>query len=313
MPKPQRIETLPVPGTNFYRADAPAVNFNSLRFTDERLEVAAVVRANDPMKPTSADEAFLGPLLKAHWSHRGHGRQARNPRGTSGNAMLRQPDARALMLAGGVEIVEVKVVPQPEFVVADGSTYGFIRSPADVFFYTGHGYQGNLVYHDEPHDSWLTPEDLLAAWSIGAKWNRMALEPQVLIINGCSVLSPFTTGGRWKKLLRSEGGPIECLLGYAQRGVPLDSQGGAAVAAAMAKRIVALGDNWAGYPLAWLEVNKSFFASTEPLRNLSSAVAYNRAGYWSLVFNNKDGVDIATPDPIKPIKVLPASPFTVGP
>ena len=69
----------------------------------------------------------------------------------------------------------------------------FVRSPADIVFYSGHGawWDGNLLRDQGHHtyDSWLEPAELLGSWMRDAS-NLQAspMDIDALIINGCSVL-----------------------------------------------------------------------------------------------------------------------------
>ena len=65
-----------------------------------------------------------------------------------------------------------------------------MRSPADVFFYSGHGawWNGALLRDqgaNAPHhyDDWLVAETLLKSWHKTDDWNRSPWDLDVLIIN----------------------------------------------------------------------------------------------------------------------------------
>src|SRR5262245_20611703 len=157
---------IPVPRfglTSEYRLNLPHAGFALMMVPDSHKEVATVVRAG---KGATADVSFTAPLVKGGWAQRGFGRQPSSKEGKSavtGTLHPRRPDATALMLAGGVEVIEITAPPQKELVLQDAHTWAFLRSPADLFFYTGHGMGGNLVL-DPNHETWLTPEELLAHW-----------------------------------------------------------------------------------------------------------------------------------------------------
>ena len=72
------------------------------------------------------------------------------------------------LVGGGVEVVDVSLVRPPGKEFASASlpkTWMFVRSPADIFFYSGHGawWDGNLLRDQGNHhsDSWLEPNELL--------------------------------------------------------------------------------------------------------------------------------------------------------
>jgi hypothetical protein len=282
------LSTVAVPRheqTLLYRLQFPDSWFTMMMRNEGRGEFVTIVRANDPKMPATADGAFQRPLLKAGWAWRGRGVQPRSGRGVSGNAATKEPDAKPLLFAGGVELLDITIPPQPGLVVSDPHTWGFFRSPADIVFYTGHGLDGKLVTH-EPHDDWVTPENLLDYWGKRAPIFPWLFDIDVLIINGCSVLScadAASSGMRWAKLLTSRDGPLWALLGY-RLGTPSDLQGGEAAAAAMATRIARkLGQNWEAYPQAWLEVNKeNYRPGSDILYSLAWACAIDNTGYWTL-------------------------------
>src|SRR5262249_22051542 len=145
-----------------------------------------------------------------------------------------RPDAHTLMEAGGVEVLDVKVSPAAGLQAGPASkTWMFVRDPADIVFYSGHGawWTGDLVTEGPGHTypEWVTPEELLVNWE-GRMPNkhRTPWAMSALIINGCSVLfwdrqkenDPNfwpSEGLRWKKLLTPgglQGGPLSVILGY---------------------------------------------------------------------------------------------------
>src|SRR5262249_20944335 len=147
-----------------YRLELPAYFFALKVVPEGQAEFATVVRASDASAPATADAGFRQPLLSKGWAWRGMGRQGRRAPSASGDVNLKMPDAKRLMLAGGVELLEISVQPQPGLSLQDPRTWGFLRSPADVFFYTGHGQYGNLVTHAGGgpgfHDPWLSAAEL---------------------------------------------------------------------------------------------------------------------------------------------------------
>lgn len=282
-----------VPGTDTYRLEVPAWFFLAKMIAEGRREFMTVVRADSKAMPASADKQFLAPLQQGNWAMRGRGVQGLTLTSPSGSETLRQPDARQLILAGGVEILNFTVLPQPGVQMRESKTWCFVRSPADIVFYTGHGQNGNLVTHSdrtgEGHDVWVSPEELLASWSVTDPiFGKNLFDVDVLIINGCSVLNcdkGATTGNRWAQLLTSQKGPLCAILGY-RRGAPADSQGGAECAARLAKAIVhKLDANWGGYAREWLEINRQMdkdYSSGTSAYSFAYASAVDNTGYWTL-------------------------------
>ena len=260
------------------------------------LEVATVVRADG-----TSDGKFRGPLLNNGWSLRGIGKQPRSPGGDTGNDSVEQPDAKKLLFAGGVEVLEVEVVKQPGWKLKQTRDWAFVRSPADVMYYSGHGaiWNGQIVLHPD-HEDWCTPEAILDKWKMKGNENCPA-DLDVLILNGCSLLNweaktahnPMADyqkdvadarniGLRWAELLCTKKGPLRVLLGNYDS-APLDSNPkdpnaltGDKIAENFAARMLKLGANWDQYAQAWLEVNKGTRAGA----------AMDQRGYW---FTDKAG------------------------
>lgn len=306
-----------LPNTDTYRLSVPAWVFLSKMIAEGRREFMTVARASTKAMPANADSAFRHPLQQGNWAVRGMGIQGLTLNSKSGNEALRRPDARQLMLAGGVEILDIQVVQPKDIKFKESKTWCFVRSPADIVFYTGHGQNGNLVTHGdrtgEGHDVWLSPEELLAAWSVtDPVFGKNLFDVDVLIINGCSVLDcdkGHTTGNRWAQLLTSQKGPLCAILGY-RRGAPADSQGGADCAGQLAKAIVhKLDANWAGYAREWLEINRQMdkaHSSGTSAYSFAYASAVDNTGYWTLDRNLEI---VRDPPLIKPKNVAPGPHF----
>src|SRR5262249_9735969 len=264
-----------------------------MRSPDELPEVATVIR-----KGGTSAQKFRDPLTAAGWAVRGTGLQ--------GGVKLpeREPDPTLLFQSGGVEVLEVAAGPEPDLRVNPAAKgWAYVRSPADVFFYSGHAayWTGKLVWDrgGNPHsrDNWedfLGPEDLIDFW--GKQTPDLQRSPDdldILIINGCSVLwweppvddgpdvSPYAadvstpSGPSWKRLLCSDEGPLVALLGYRDL-APLDSGGGDVVAERMAQAMAReLKDDFGiRYTQKWLEINQRYGESTW------TAAAIDLQGYW---------------------------------
>jgi hypothetical protein len=302
VPEPVVAPVLQFGATPTYRLTLPTWFFAGKLIPDGKLEFATVVRSQEHGKPATADAGFRKPLLERGWAWRGMSRQPKLDNDFSGSEFQRIPDAKKLMLAGGVETVEVSVPPETGLTLRNAATWGFIRNPADVFFYTGHGQYGDLVTSQEilpgVHDPWMSAKKLVDAWNALGVDGRHQFDIDILIINGCSVLnceSQFSDGMKWARLLWTRDGPLYAILGY-RDGAPLDSHGGHAVAVDMAKRI-ARGLGWREYARAWLEVNRAnhaMFPPVDPHYSLSNACAIDVDGasedtqggafgtYWTL-------------------------------
>src|SRR5262249_16396751 len=147
-------------------------------------------------------------------------------------------------------------------------TWCFIQSPADVLFYSGHGafWSCELLHEFSEragtYEDWLSPEEVLASWKSPGQLGSI-LDPNVLIINGCSVLQDLGNsqpesgiGGktadacvkRWGKLLKATpakaGSPLTAMLGY-RATAPSDAAGGTQIAVSMAEAMhKSLGTHW---------------------------------------------------------------------
>jgi hypothetical protein len=261
------------------------------------LEVASVVRAGG-----TSDAYFRNPLVNKGWSLRGVGKQPSSPGGDTGNDSFEQPDAKKLLFAGGVEVLEVSVAKQPGWKIKQGKDWAYVRSPADIFYYSGHGaiWNGKIILHPD-HEDWCTPEDILNAWKMKGNANAPA-DLDVLILNGCSLLNweaktghnpmaeaqsevPETRniGLRWAELMCTKKGPLNVLLGnYAS--APLDQNPknpnaltGEKIASQFGHLVATeLKHDWDKYAEAWLKVNRATHAGA----------AIDRRGYW---FTAKDG------------------------
>lgn len=270
--------------TNSYKVSVDPLDFRPLlKPGDTLLKVATVVREGG----TSA-VLFRSKLANGGWAVRGAAKQPgadKDVEAVTGDPKAEQPNAKTLFLAGGVEVLEVSVPASSGFPVSSKSKgWVFIRSPADVFFYSGHGSWSTCeLLQDRGHDhyaGWLAPEKILPSWK----------EPvEILIINGCSVIGHKGMTGteleplapcarRWRKLLKKEGGQLLAILGY--RGTaPMDRMGGGQVggdqiAAEMAQAMIdVLKNDWTLYARKWVEINARY-----PLTR--TAAAMDDKGYW---------------------------------
>jgi hypothetical protein len=273
------------PSRTWYRLSAPVATVG--KFLDVEVgkvpEVALVVREGG-----TSDKKFRDAL---GWSFRGRGVQSDHPNGSERDE---SPDAKRLILSGGLEVLEAKVVDRPGWEMKRPSAARLVRSPADVLYYSGHGLskEGCLAIHCDcdtrsvtGYDCWCTPEDLLKYW-------KKPLDLDVLIIAGCSVLRidyfslpPRPTGGpglRWAKLLKANGGPLEVILGYNDEALS-DDHGADDIAAQMGKKIKAgLQPNQWVY--TWLQINAHNHPQSRP------AVGMDRKGYWRLEFSLTDTI-----------------------
>jgi monoamine oxidase/subtilisin family serine protease len=247
-------------------------------------ELASVVRSGG-----TSDARFRAALGAAS---RGIGTQPLTPGGSTGDETREVPDAMALFRAGGVEVLEMTVQQRPNWRTGRPVRL-LVRSPADVFYYSGHGLSASGKLAIETTGAacgtsgvfadWLGPADLAAVWPA-------TMDLDVLIIAGCSVLRidlstspPSGPGVAWTRLLQSRGGPLIALLGY-QRGAPCDRPNGDAIAAAMAARIRAGSTDFAR---DWLTANGD--------HNANNAVAIDGSGVWTIETTWGGGYRISGP------------------
>jgi hypothetical protein len=303
-------------GMNTYLVSVPLSSFAKFMASGDSLkEVATVVRDGG-----TSSAKFRSRLAGGGWAVRGAGKQAGEGKpDVTGNILDEQPDGKALFLAGGVELMEVRVPATAGVTVGPQAvTWAFVRSPADVFFYSGHGGWWNCNLLREDHHStattgyplWLSPEEILGFWKKQTDITTSPMDLDVLIINGCSVLGdwgPSTAGEavgdaatntmrscalRWQDLLTSRKGPLFALLSYRDT-APMDSNGGDDVAVEMAQVMIdTLKTDWAAYPRAWLEINAK-------RRQTRTAAAINNAGYWYI---NQKMAPASSTHPARPMR-----------
>jgi hypothetical protein len=278
-----------------------------MKAEDHLNEIATVVRSGG-----TSDAFVRPPLLAKGWALRGVGIQPgiappddldfmSTYIPSTGDLAKEQPDSLALIRAGGVEVLEVKVVPMDYLRSGPhGTTWAFVRSPADVFFYSGHGSAvDGSFYSDAGPDRaqpghrvtpfWLAPGQLLPYWSKTQMHDvlRSPMDLDVLIINGCNVIgwepanagdtSPtkerVTVGLKWQQFLWTNDGPLVAILGYRDL-TPWDKQGGNAVAQEIGEFLAKTPrENWDALPLEWLRINKK-----NPLTRTAAAI--DSKGYY---------------------------------
>jgi hypothetical protein len=233
-------------------------------------EVATVVRT------AGTSDQYFRQGLGAKWAIRGTAVQRPTGGSDKGNEAKEQPHALKLFLSGGVEVLEVSVVQKPGLQLnpVKTKTWAFIRSPADIFYYSGHALGGNLVDHPT-YDIWLTPDTLLKSWKTGKTLSNSPMDIDALIIAGCSIMhiDPVKKKGsglEWAKLLCTKEGPLRVILGNYDT-TPLDSQGGNTLAAQMAAKI-AKGLDYDKYVAAWFAANKT--------AGIKVGCGVDQAGYW---------------------------------
>ncbi|HMP61215.1 MAG TPA: hypothetical protein PKD86_17865 [Gemmatales bacterium] len=292
--------------SNKYRVEADLSKVLGLLKLDSKPEVATVRRVGG-----TSDALFRNPMTKKGWALRGVGVQpAIGAPDSTGNENREEPDARMLMQTGGVEVVRVSVPPQGQLTLGkNASTWGFIRSPADVFFYTGHGawWDGSLLREEPNHgySDWMLPDELLQFWKRDTTdVGRSPMDLDVLFINGCSVIywdlvstkavasSDYATRGShaldWAKLLLNHEGPLYAICSY-RATAPLDKPWGNQIGAEMGQAIAnGLGTNWKDYPRKWLEINAKYGPT-----QIASAV--DTKGYWYLNHPKHEGYDPKKP------------------
>ena len=174
-------------------------------------EIASVRRID------GTSDKFIIKALGTNWKSRGQAEQPNSCGANSASMVDERPDALKLMQAGGVAVMELKD--------SKGKVWlkRFIKNPADIFYYTGHGIgvgfarggtSENCLAVEPTLCCWAKPADLLPHWKGG-------MDLDTLIIAGCSILGVDGTkdpldgdGVEWAKLTKSKGGPLLNLIGY---------------------------------------------------------------------------------------------------
>jgi hypothetical protein len=275
------------PNRIIYRLSKPLANLGEFLKVERQIkEVATIVRSGG-----TSDAEFRRAL---GWNSRGIGTQPSTVGASTGSESSEIPDAFTLFRSAGVEVLELKVPAQPNWVVP-GSVKRLVRSPADVVYYSGHGLSSSgklaLDIENKPcgehgsYSDWLGPADLSPVWT-------SPMDLDVLILAGCSVLKidfstspPSGPGVGWSSLLRAKGGPLVALVGY-QRGAPCDSPNGDRIAKQMAQRMT---KGSISFARDWLTVNGD--------NNANNAVAMDDRGYW-WIETTFGRYDIKGPKPI---------------
>jgi hypothetical protein len=212
----------------------------------------------------TSDAHFRGGMSGATIAPRGRAVQPSVVGARTGVKGTGTPDAQTLLFSGGLEVVDCTFVPSFEVgitpLVALPSDSALVQSPANVFYYTGHGLgASNCFALEVPVGShhfqcWAFAPQVVHAWQ---PWPAMS----VLVVAGCSVLglntevSPMAGPGLgWVNLLRVRGGPFTAMLGYGtwDRESPLDAHGGNEIGAAIGQRIAA---GSASLAEDWLHIN----------------------------------------------------------
>jgi hypothetical protein len=234
-------------------------------------EVATVVQ------PSGVSDAAFRAALQ--WATRGVAKQndSRSERDES-------PDAKRLLQAGGVEVLEIEALGKAD--PNKGILKQLIRNPADVFYYAGASNDDGCLalqqsgWTTKKPECWLSPEELQNCWS-------PPFDLKVLILAGCPVLTlprkqtPLgsipTSGGPWSALLKPTG-PLTAILGYKDK-APLDNPTGKKIAERMGRATPdgGLGDkDWVP---TWLEINAEYRDG----HNTWNAVGMDAAGYTEIV------------------------------
>lgn len=269
-----------VNNTVFYQLSR-SVNDIGFAISDDAIpEVTTIVREGG-----TSDKVFRSNL---GWASRGYGEQ---PTGidkktnhllNTADRSTDRPDALRLLQSGGVEVLIMSIVGNPDWKIRSRSVRRLIRNPANIIYYSGHGLWWNnslgvecpnCPNNEDGYVSWAKASDLVDYWS-------GATDIEVFIIAGCSLLSidikpkdPHRppAGLEFARLLNVKGGPLKALLGY-QSTAPLDASGGDRVAEKMAKKI---GSNSKDYVKDWLRIHIE-----NKIRHADNAVGIDSIGFW---------------------------------
>jgi OmpA family len=232
----------------------------------ELQEVATVVKSGN-----KSDVAFRAAL---GWASRGIAEQPGNIVNDSGDERVESLSALRLLQSGGVEVLEVEAMAKMKKDPKKGIVKRLIRSPADVFYYSGAANDDGCLAIGK--DCWASPEDLRNYW-------QQPFDLEVLILAGCSVLNVTYAygmangpGAAWAALLKRWGGPLTAILGYRGK-APFDRIEGSQIAVLMAKKIAAglAADQWVQ---AWLELHAN--PDQKRLPEFRNAVGLDQKGYW---------------------------------
>jgi hypothetical protein len=263
------------PSNVLYQLSVSTADLNKILSPLDRVKEVATVRRID-----GTSDSRLVRAVGAGWRLRGQAEQADKCGIGSGSLADERPDALKLFQAGGVAILELK---DPSKTVR---IKRFIRNPADIFYYTGHGLgigfsrsvgaaapMNCLAIEDHASSygycCWASPTDITPHW-------KSPMDLDVLIIAGCSVLAVDGSTGsvsgdglEWAKLLKLNGGPLIALLGYGDwddnensgwgpmgATAPKDHGGGNEIASELGKWIKA-NPSLKGIIRKWLTINMS--------------------------------------------------------
>jgi OmpA family protein len=229
-------------------------------------EVSTVVKSGN-----KSDAVFRTEL---GWASRGIAEQPSNVANDSGDERVESVAALRLLQAGGVEVLEVEGMTKAKKDPKKGLAKRLIRSPADVFYYSGAASDDGCLAIGK--DCWASPKDLLDYW-------KPPFDLEVLILAGSSVLavhypngSPKGPGTEWSALLKRWGGPLTAILGY--RGTaPFDRIEGSQIATLMGKKIAA-GLNADQWVQVWLQLHAN--PDQKRLPEFRNAVGMDEKGYW---------------------------------
>jgi hypothetical protein len=224
--------------------------------------VATLQRKDDHLGPSTSAGTFREAL---GWTFRGFAEV-----GAPEDEQLERPDSLALLQAGGVEVLQVQLDRRKAIRIAR-----LIRSPAQVFYFTGHGghcerclllsADGKVCYRPK----FACAGDVTKYWGPAAvtKYSGSS-SPKILMLTGCSILDikgwwkefgnqripedANKPGLEWAQLLQTRGGPYDILLGYANE-APSDARFGDTIATDFGK--VLKGGSSSDIVWSWLYVN----------------------------------------------------------
>jgi hypothetical protein len=231
-------------------------------------EISTVVKSGN-----KSDVTFRSAL---GWASRGIAEQPANIANDSGDERAESLAALRLLQSGGVEVLEVEGMMKAKKDPKNGFAKRLIRSPADVFYYSGAANDDGCLAIGK--DCWASPRDLLGYW-------QPPFDLEVLILAGCSVLNvtypygnPNGPGTGWSALLKRWGGPLTAILGYKDK-APFDRIEGTQIAALMGKKIAAGLD-----PERWVQVWLQLHVNPDQKRlpEFRNAVGMDQKGYWSI-------------------------------
>lgn len=274
----------------------PGVYYHSLSLNDvgdflatqnpKVLQLAMLHRANEAL--AGASSSYLYFEKGGNWVMRGVAELPTTAIPGAGNEIKEIPAPLQLLRAGGVEVLQATVMNNQGWKSrkpGGEKCSRLVRSPADVFYYTGHAkYDAFLVRTAGTYQPWYEFKALQNAWPRN-------MDTDVLVIAGCNALS--FGGDDLRPLLLSGKGPLRAVVGYAMNEeiknnagkAPRDNQGGDNLAKRYAVLISKSQER--DYVKLWMDLHKELWKTNHVSWALTAAALDSRGQFWQM--NPKTG------------------------